>query len=253
MKDYQDINAETIDRWVKEGWQWGTPISHEEFEEARKGNWDVHLTTIRYVPHAWFPENMKGKKILGLASGGGQQMPVFAALGADVTLLDYSSRQCDSDRMVAEREGYAINIIQGDMTKPFPFADESFDLIFHPVSNCYIEKVEPVFKECSRVLRKGGSLLGGYDIGVNYLFDMQEEKLVFPLPFNPLVNPAERRFLEADDSGVQFSHTLEEQLGGQLKAGLVITDLFEDYNTEGRLSHFNIPAFLAVKAVKPLK
>ena len=26
-----DINAETIDRWVDEGWEWGKPISHEAF------------------------------------------------------------------------------------------------------------------------------------------------------------------------------------------------------------------------------
>ena len=36
------------------------------------------------------------------------------------------------------------------MTQPLPFADESFDLIFHPVYNCYVEKVEPIFLECYR-------------------------------------------------------------------------------------------------------
>lgn len=30
MKAYQDINKETIDRWVKEGWEWGKPVSHDE-------------------------------------------------------------------------------------------------------------------------------------------------------------------------------------------------------------------------------
>ena len=29
MKTYQDINKETIDRWVEEGWEWGKPVSHE--------------------------------------------------------------------------------------------------------------------------------------------------------------------------------------------------------------------------------
>lgn len=246
---YQERNAEIISRWAEEGWQWGTPISHEEFEEAQKGNWNVHLTTIKYVPHEWFGA-LKGKKVLGLASGGGQQMPIFAARGAEVTLLDYAPAQCASDRMVADREGYDIRIIQGDMTKPLPFADEEFDLIFHPVSNCYIEKVEPVFAECYRILKKGGVLLGGYDIGINYLFDEQEEKLINPLPFNPLQNPGQMKQLEESDGGIQFSHTLEEQLGGQLKAGFVITDLFEDYNTEGRLKDFNVPSFVAVRAVK---
>ena len=57
---YQDINAETIDRWVDNGWQWGTPISHEEYVRAINGDWKVHLTTIRYVPADWFPKSLKG-------------------------------------------------------------------------------------------------------------------------------------------------------------------------------------------------
>ena len=32
---YQDINAQTIDGWCREGWQWGTPIPHEAYVAAR--------------------------------------------------------------------------------------------------------------------------------------------------------------------------------------------------------------------------
>ena len=32
--DYTDINAETIDRWIDEGWEWGVPVTHEEYEDA---------------------------------------------------------------------------------------------------------------------------------------------------------------------------------------------------------------------------
>lgn len=99
---YQDINASVIDNWCKEGWEWGEPISHETFEMAKNGNWDVKLTPVKYVPHDWFAE-FKGKKILGLASGGGQQMPVFSVLGAHCTVLDYSTEQCNSEKLVAER------------------------------------------------------------------------------------------------------------------------------------------------------
>ena len=127
--NYQDINAATIDRWVEEGWEWGIPISHEDYEKALAGEWDVLLTPTKFVPHDWFGD-LKGKKVLGLASGGGQQMPVFAALGAVCTVFDYSEKQLESERLVAEREGYCIEIIRGDMTKPLPFDDETFDLIF---------------------------------------------------------------------------------------------------------------------------
>ncbi len=175
--NYQDINAEAITSWIEEGWEWGTPISHEEYTRAVSGDWKVVLTPTKPVPKEWFGE-LKGKKVLGLASGGGQQMPIFAALGAECTVLDYTPKQLEAEKLVSEREGYSIRIVRADMTKPLPFEDEEFDLIFHPVSNCYVEEVEPIFKECARVLRKGGVLLGGFDNGINYLVNDDEEKIV---------------------------------------------------------------------------
>ncbi len=251
MMNYQDINAETIDRWIREGWEWGKPISHESYEKAKQGEWDVLLTPTKPVPHRWFGE-LKGRKVLGLASGGGQQMPIFAALGADCTVLDYSPLQCESERLVAEREGYAIRILRGDMTKPLPYPDESFDLIFHPVSNCYVEEVLPIWKECFRVLKRGGTLLAGMDNGVNYMLDDDETRIVNSFPFNPLKNADQRKQLADADCGIQFSHTLEEQIGGQLAAGFRLLALYEDTNGEGRLHELGIPTMLATRAVKPL-
>ena len=167
--NYTDINAKTVDSWVQNGWEWGRPTSHETFEKAKNGEWGVYLTPTKIVPHEWFGE-MRGKKILGLASGGGQQIPVFTALGADCTVLDYSTEQLKREEEVGKREGYTPKCVRADMTKPLPFADESFDLIFNPVSNCYIEELEPVWRECARVLKPGGVLLVGFDNGINYLF-----------------------------------------------------------------------------------
>lgn len=186
--DYQDINAQTIDRWIQEGWEWGKPISHEVYEKAVNG----------------------------------------------------------------EREGYDIRIIRGDMTKPLPFADEEFDMIFHPVSNCYVEDVRPIWKECYRVLKPGGYLLSGTDHYVNYIVDAEEKQIINELPFNPLRNPEQMKQLEADDAGVQFSHSLEEQIGGQLEAGFMLLALYEDTNGEGRLHEMHIPTFLAMRSRKPL-
>ena len=246
---YQDINAETIDRWVREGWEWGRPISHETYENALRGQWDVFLTPTKPVPHAWFGE-LRGKKVLGLASGGGQQMPIFAALGAECTVLDYSPLQIQSEELVARREGYAIRCIRGDMTKPLPFADGEFDLIFHPVSNCYVQEVRPIWRECLRVLKPGGILLAGTDHYVNYIVDENEERIVNSLPFDPLKNPEQMAQLQKDDSGVQFSHSLEEQIGGQLEAGFTLLELYEDTNGEGRLHELHIPTFLAMRSRK---
>ncbi|MCL2201354.1 MAG: methyltransferase domain-containing protein, partial [Oscillospiraceae bacterium] len=203
----------------------------------------------------WFPP-FDGLKILGLASGGGQQMPIFSMLGAACTIMDLSDKQLESEQIVASREGYDINIVKGDMTKPFPFQDEAFDLIFHPVSNCYIEDVHHVWRECYRVLKPGGALLSGLDNGVNYLFDVDEAGKPLTvdnsLPFNPLKDPALMEKLMRDDYGVQFSHTFDEQIGGQIEAGFVITGAYEDYNDAScATAAHGIPAFWATRAVKP--
>ena len=250
MESYQEINSKTIDSWVEDGWEWGRPISHEEFEEAKKGNYRLLLTPIKPVPKEWIGD-VSGKKILGLASGGGQQMPIFSALGAECTVLDYSDRQLESEEFVAKREKYSIKIVKADMTKRLPFEDGEFDMIFHPISNCYVEDVYHIWNECFRVLRSGGILLSGTDHFINYMVDENEEKIVNKLPFNPLKDEKLIEELLRTNSGVQFSHSLEEQIAGQLKAGFILKDLYEDTNGYGRLHEMNIPTMLAMYSKKP--
>ena len=149
MNDYIKTNK---DRWNKVNNDYTQPLTHEELEEARNNPIAVALTVGKKVPTEWF-EKTSGKKILGLACGGGQQGPIFAAKGYDVTIMDFSTSQLQKDEMVAKREGLKINTVQADMTKPFPFEDETFDIIFNPVSNVYIEDLENMFKEAARVLK----------------------------------------------------------------------------------------------------
>ncbi len=249
MKTYQDINKETIDRWVEEGWEWGKPTSHDAYISAKNGEWKVFLTPTFPVPHEWLGD-LKGKKILGLASGGGQQMPIFNALGAECTVLDYSSKQIENEFLVAEREGYNIKAIEGDMTKILPFENETFDIVFHPVSNCYVEDVQHVFNEAYRVLKKGGILLAGLNNEINYIVDDEEKEIVWKMPFNPLKDKAAKEYMIKGNSGMQFSHNITEQIGGQLKAGFTLLDIYEDTNGSGRLHEMNIKTYIATKSAK---
>lgn len=252
-KRYTDYNAEIVDQWVREGWEWGQEISHEQYEQACMGNWEVLLTPTHPVPKEWFCP-MQGANVLGLASGGGQQMPIFTAQGARCTVLDYSGEQLGKEALVAEREGYEISLVQADMTQPLPFADGQFDLIFHPVSNCYVRDVLPIWKECFRVLKPGGILLAGLDNGINYLFDEEDETRVrYSLPFDPLSDSQQYEDSVKNDWGFQFSHTIEEQIGGQLEAGFVLSGIYQDTNGSGELHRRNVPTFYATKAVKPLR
>lgn len=259
--DYTKINSNVWDAWAANGCCYTVPISHDVFERARRGEWNVILASCKPVPKAWFLPYLKngrldGVKLLGLASGGGQQMPIFSAVGADCTVLDYSTRQLESECVIAQRENYIINIVHADMTKRLPFDDNSFDMIFHPVSNTYVEDVHHVWRECFRVLKTGGILLAGLDNGFNFIV---EDVIVRPmmitgkLPYNPLKLPEEqRKRIAANSDGFQFSHTLEDQIGGQLKAGFVLTDVYEDTHNDPDAIADGIPAYWVTRAVKPM-
>lgn len=78
----------------------------------------------------------------------------------------------------------------------------------------------------------------------------RKKKIINSLPFNPLVNEEQRKQLEEQDCGIQFSHTISEQIGGQLKAGFKLTDIYDDTNGFGRLHELNIASFVATRAIK---
>ena len=178
-------------------------------------------------------------------------MPIFSALGAECTVLDYSQKQLESERAFAEQEDYSIELLRADMTKPLPFESESFELIFHPVSNCYVQEVFPIWKECFRILRKGGVLLAGVDNGINFIFDEEQKELKYALPYQPLQNPELFRQCMEQGDALQFSHTTEDQLRTLLQAGFQLEDIYEDTNGTGRLHEFGVPTFLAFLARKP--
>ena len=140
---------------------WVQPAPSAEIDAARQGNWQVILTPTKSVPEHWFGD-IRDKDVLGLASVGGQQVPIFAAAGARATSFDNSPQQLAKDRLVAERENLNIQFEQGDMADLSRFEDESFDLIFHPVCNVFSQHILPVWQHCARVLRPGGRLLSGF-------------------------------------------------------------------------------------------
>jgi SAM-dependent methyltransferase len=253
--DVRSYNREKWDKQVENGNPWTIPASPEMIAAARKGEWSVLLTEQKAVPRDWFPKDLHGVDILCLASGGGQQGPVLAAAGANVTVFDNSPRQLEQDRMVARREGLTLITVEGDMRDLSMFTDRSFNLIFHPVSNVFCPEVRPVWMEAFRTMRPGGVLLAGFDNPCVFLFDFQQaEKGVFEvkykLPFDATrISEADRQREFGADSPLEFSHSLEDQIGGQLEAGFVLTGLYED-REDSPLGKY-MPTYIATRAIKP--
>ena len=79
------VNRRAWDREVERDNPWTRPVDGEAIAAARAGNWNVVLTPTKPVPRDWFGDDIAGKKVLCLASGGGQQAPLLAAAGFTIT------------------------------------------------------------------------------------------------------------------------------------------------------------------------
>jgi SAM-dependent methyltransferase len=231
------------------------PVDAQTILAARQGEFAVLLTETLPVPLDWFPP-FPGLDLLGLACGGGQQGPVFAALGANVTIFDNSPAQLEQDRKVAEREGLRLRTVEGDMRNLSAFADNSFDLVFHPVSNVFCPEVRPVWREAFRVLRRGGQLLSGFANPLYYIFgthaDEQETLQVrYAIPYSDLkdMEPDELDICIEEGIPLEFGHSLTDLIAGQTDAGFAITGFYEDICPDSPLSKYH-PAYIATRAVK---
>lgn len=259
MIDPVKYNSEAWDKCADSGDQWTVPVGSDVIEAAREGSWSVRLTPTIPVPHEWFGD-IQFRNVLCLASGGGQQAPILAAAGANVTSFDNSAKQLAADRQVAERDGLEIRIDQGDSADLSRFENGSFDLIFNPCSNLFMPRLQPVWDECFRVLKPGGRLLVGFTKPEIFVFDLEdaersgELKLRYSLPFSDeaSLEPDDLARLLEEQEPLEYSHTLEEQIGGQTRAGFHITGLFEDYwGDANKAIDRYMAAFVATLAIKP--
>ncbi|MBD3374625.1 methyltransferase domain-containing protein [candidate division KSB1 bacterium] len=227
-------NQAAWDAQVHKKNKWTVPVEHSTIERARSNDLEIYLTPESPVPTHWL-EPIRNARMLCLASGGGQQGPILAAAGADVTVLDQSYQQLIQDYRVAKREQLKIDLIQGNMLELDLIADHSFDVIINPASTCFVPDVRLVYQHVARILRPQGRFMTGFINPFYHIFDYEKMMqgqfiLRHSLPYSDQENLSqdELQDLIHSDEPLVFSHTLGDLLGGQLQAGLAIIELFED-------------------------
>ena len=254
-----DIRSYNRDAWNREveGGQnrWSQSVSSEVIAKAKQGEFSILLTENIPVPARWFLP-LNGANVLCLASGGGQQGPILAAAGANVTVFDNSPAQLKQDQLVAERESLSLRTVEGDAADLSMLENQSFDLVFNPVSTVFMPDVRAVWRECSRVLRPGGVLMTGFMNPVHYIFDLYKAdegilEVTHSIPYSDLTSIPREDLEELMKKGlpVEFGHSLTDLVGAQCDAGFVITDMYEDYMLDSPLHPYH-PNYMATRAMK---
>jgi SAM-dependent methyltransferase len=206
----------------------------------------------------WLPECVAGLNVLCLASGGGWQAILYAAAGANVTVVDLSDSMLRLDAREAKRRGFQVQTVQASMDDLNMLADESFDIVHQPVSTCYVPSLQPVYREVARVIRDHGIYISQHKQPVSLQISHRNDRQQFVIGLEyyqdgPLPKQQDTSYRES--GAVEYLHRLEELVGDLCVAGFVIEDLREpkraDYKAD--VAHFGyrgrfVPPYVRMKA-----
>jgi ubiquinone/menaquinone biosynthesis C-methylase UbiE len=221
----QQQNRRAWDALVRKQDRFTRPAQDEQFRDP--------LRTVD--PIRWLGGDIRGKRLLALAAGGGRQGPLYAAAGAQVTVVDISAEMLRLDREVAQQRGLTLRTVQTSMDAMPMLATGEFDMVIHPVSTCYVPDVRPVFAEVARVTAPGGIYISQHKTPVSLQAEASPTGRGYHLtvPYygrQPLPGVEGSRHRESGT--LEYLHRWEELLGGMCRAGFVVEDLFEPLHAD---------------------
>jgi len=140
-------------------------------KESRKEHWEAFWTEAdgislddvydnggRILREIFRVGDPKGMRVLEVGAGTGRDSVALAKAGAEVITLDYAPRSLELIRQASTAAGVDVGMVGGDGLA-LPFADGSFDLVFHQGLLEHFRDPMPMLHEHTRVLKPGGQLL----------------------------------------------------------------------------------------------
>jgi len=242
-------NRRAWDERVRRGLSHTKPAGEREFHDPLAAVDDL----------GWLDGHVRGRRILCLAAGGGKHGGLYAAAGAEVTVVDLSPEMLAIDARIAREQGFKIRVVETSMDDLSMLTPASFDAVVQPVSTCYLPDVLSAYREVARVTAPGGLYISQHKQPAC----LQAELLPSPRGY-PLTEPYYRSGPLPDvmegcqhrEAGtLEFLHRWEELLGGLCRSGFVIEDLVEPRHGQplaahGTFAHRSLflPPFVAIKA-----
>jgi SAM-dependent methyltransferase len=222
-------NAKAWDALAREGVALAQPARDDELRNP--------LATVD--PAGWLGGDIHGWNVLCLAAGGGRHSALYAAAGANVTVVDVSGEMLALDRAVAAERGFDARLVQTSMEELSMFAAGEFDLVIHPVSTCYVPDVAPVFAAVARVVRPDGLYISQHKSPVSLQTSLSPDRsrlsggYAIDEPYyrnGPLPSAEPSRLRERGT--LEYLHRWEQLIGGICRAGFVVEDLLEPLHAE---------------------
>ncbi len=249
MFSVHDHNRDAWDELARQHVPLARPAGEKEFAKPQ----------FIINPFGWVDFELRGRKVLCLAAGGGKHSVLFAAAGAETTVVDISPVMLDLDRKAAAEHGFKVNAVEASMDNLAALPDAHFDLVVQPVSTCYVPDIALVYREIARVTAPGGLYISQHkqpgSLQTSLRISPLGYTLVEPYYRSGPLPPAPDGSALRESGTLEFMHRWDELLGGLCRAGFVIEDTFEprhgDSSTPpGGFRHrcWFIPPYIAFKA-----
>jgi len=244
----EEHNRSVWDARVRQARSFARPAGDAEFVDP-----------LRHLDGAnWLGGDIRGKRLLCLAAGGGRHGPLYAAAGAEVTVVDISAAQLALDREVAAARKLRLRTIQASIDRLPMLGQAEFQVVIQPVSTCYVPDVLAVYREVARVTCPGGLYISQHKQPASLQADTvpasRGYELIHPCCLEgPLPQVAGSPHRE--EGTWEYLHRWELLLGGLCRAGFAIEDVHEPLHADpraprGTFAHRScfVPPYIRLKA-----
>ena len=216
-----DQTRQAYDRMAAAQDRFATPIRKEDLENP--------LAVVDAC--GWLGERIDGRRVLCLAAGGGRQSALYAAAGAEVTVVDISPEMLRLDRQVAAEHRLDVRTVEASMDDLSMLPRGGFDIVIQPVSTCYVPEIGIVYEQVASVLAAGGTYISQHKqpTSLQVADRPTAEGYVLREPYyrTGALSQSDKPSRLRETGTLEYLHRWEQIVGLMCRAGFVIEDLLE--------------------------